>query len=163
MVRWFQYGAWCPLFRLHGNRSPQQPLAHKMTGGPNEAWSYGDEAYEILAGVIRQRERVKPYILEQMAVAASQGVPPMRPIWFDFPDDNAAWAVDDEFCFGPSVLVAPVTDLGARSRKVYLPAGANWTDPWTEEVIAGGAWLDAAAPLERIPVYLRDGAQLPVR
>ena len=163
MVRWFQYGAWCPLFRLHGNRAPQQPLGHKMTGGPNEVWSYGDEAYEILAGVVRQRERAKPYILEQMATASSTGVPPMRPIWFDFPDDNAAWAVDDEFCFGPSVLVAPVTELGARSRKVYVPAGADWTDPWTEEVIAGGTWLEAAAPLERIPLYLRDGAQLPVR
>ena len=99
-------------------------------------------------------ERAKPYILEQMATASSTGVPPMRPIWFDFPDDNAAWAVDDEFCFGPSVLVAPVTELGARSRKVYVPAGADWTDPWTEEVIAGGTWLEAAAPLERIPPVL---------
>ena len=87
----------------------------------------------------------------------------MRPLWFDFPLDPEAWAVDDEFCFGPRVLIAPVTELGARSRRVYLPDGATWTDPWTEETVDGGRWVDASAPLERIPVYLRDGAQLPLR
>jgi alpha-D-xyloside xylohydrolase len=134
-----------------------------MSGGPNEVWSYGEEVYEILAGVLRLRERIKPYVLQQMAAATSEGVPPMRPLWFDFPDDPEAWGIDDQYCFGPSVLVAPVTDLGARSRRVYLPAGAIWADPWAQETIDGGTWLDAAAPLERIPVYLRDGAQLPLR
>jgi alpha-D-xyloside xylohydrolase len=87
----------------------------------------------------------------------------MRPVWFDFPDDPRAWAVEDQFCFGRSVLVAPVTELGARSRRVYLPAGATWTDPWTGQTVDGGTWSEADAPLERIPVYLRDGAQLPLR
>jgi alpha-D-xyloside xylohydrolase len=163
IVRWFQYGVWCPLFRLHGDRLPRAPLSQAMSGGPNEVWSYGEEVYEILVEVMALRERIKPYVLEQMALASSEGVPPMRPVWFDFPDDPEAWAVDDQFCFGPSVLVAPVTELGARSRRVYLPAGATWTDPWTGQTIAGGTWADADAPLEHIPVYLRDGAQLPVR
>ncbi|MGA3218700.1 MAG: TIM-barrel domain-containing protein [Acidimicrobiales bacterium] len=163
IVRWFQYGVWCPLFRLHGDRLPRSPLSQAMSGGPNEVWSYGEEVYEILAGVLRLRERIKPYVLQQMAAATSEGVPPMRPLWFDFPDDPEAWGIDDQYCFGPSVLVAPVTDLGARSRRVYLPAGAIWADPWAQETIDGGTWLDAAAPLERIPVYLRDGAQLPLR
>jgi alpha-D-xyloside xylohydrolase len=162
IVRWFQYGVWCPLFRLHGERLPRVPHSQARSGGPNEVWSYGDEVYQILAGVLALRERMKPYVLEQMALAASDGVPPMRPVWFDFPDDPEAWAVEDQFCFGPSVLVAPVTELGARSRRVYLPAGATWTDPWTRQTVAGGSWLDAEAPLERIPVYLRDGAQLPL-
>ncbi|MGA3220940.1 MAG: family 31 glucosidase, partial [Acidimicrobiales bacterium] len=156
-------GVWCPLFRLHGNRQPRLPFGHDTSGGPNEVWSYGEEVYEILAGVLRLRERIKPYVLEQMALASRDGVPPMRPLWFDFPDDAEAWAVDDEFCFGPSVLVAPVTELGARSRRVYLPAGATWTDPWTEQTLDGGTWADAEAPLDRIPLYLRDGAQLPLR
>jgi alpha-D-xyloside xylohydrolase len=163
IVRWFQYGVWCPLFRLHGDRLPRRPLSQAMSGGPNEVWSYGEDVYEILTGVLRLRQRIKPYVLEQMAVASREGVPPMRPLWFDFPLDPEAWAVDDEFCFGPRVLIAPVTELGARSRRVYLPDGATWTDPWTEETVEGGRWVDASAPLERIPVYLRDGAQLPLR
>jgi alpha-D-xyloside xylohydrolase len=133
-----------------------------MSGGPNEVWSYGDEVYEILASILRLRERVKPYVLEQMALAAKEGVPPMRPLWFDFPGDAEAWKIEDEFCFGPSVLVAPVTELGARSRRVYLPAGATWKDAWSPETFEGGTWAHASAPLERIPVYLRDGAQLPL-
>jgi alpha-D-xyloside xylohydrolase len=163
VVRWFQYGVWCPLFRLHGDRLPRSPLSQAMSGGPNEVWSYGEDVYQILAGVLQLRERIKPYVLEQMAVAAREGVPPMRPLWFDFPDDAGAWAVDDQFCFGPSVLVAPVTEYGARTRRVYLPAGAMWTDPWTGKTVDGGTWTDADAPLERIPVYLRDGTQLPLR
>jgi alpha-D-xyloside xylohydrolase len=163
IVRWFQYGVWCPLFRLHGDRIPRSPLSQAMSGGPNEVWSYGEEAYEILAGILKLRERIKPYVLDQMAAAARSGVPPMRPVWFDFPDDDEAWGIDDEFLFGPSVLVAPVTELGCRSRRVYLPAGATWTDPWAEKTLSGGTWLDADAPLERIPVYLRDGARLPLR
>jgi len=162
IVRWFEYGVWCPLFRLHGDREPRIPLSQAMSGGPNEVWSYDEEVYDILSGVLRLRERIKPYVLEQMAVAANEGIPPMRPLWFDFPDDAEAWGIDDEYCFGPSVLVAPVTKLGARSRRVYLPAGATWTDPWSGETLKGGTFLDAAAPLERIPVFLRDGAQLPL-
>jgi alpha-D-xyloside xylohydrolase len=134
-----------------------------MSGGPNEVWSYGEEVYGILSRVLALRERIKPYVLEQMAVAAAEGIPPMRPLWFDFPDDEDAWGIDDEYCFGPSVLVAPVTVLGALSRRVYLPAGAAWTDPWSGKTVKGGTWVDAPAPLERIPVYLRDGAQLPLQ
>ena len=163
IVRWFQYGVWCPLFRLHGNREPRQPLSHDMTGGPNEVWTYGEDVCEILSGLLALRERIKPYVLQQMAVAADNGVPPMRPLWFDFPDDPQAWAIEDEFCFGPSVLVAPVTELGARSRPVYLPAGAKWADAWSDEVHCGGDWVLGSAPLERIPVYVRDGARLPLR
>lgn len=163
LVRWFEYGVWCPLFRLHGDREPRMPLSQEMTGGPNEVWSYGEEACEILTGILRLRERIKPYLLEQMAVAAEKGIPPMRPLWFDFPEDAEAWGVDDEYSFGPSVLVAPVTELGARSRRVYLPAGASWADAWSGEVVSGGTWVEANAPLERIPVYLRDGAKLSVR
>jgi len=163
IVRWFEYGVWCPLFRLHGDREPRIPLSQAMSGGPNEVWSYGEDVYEILSAVLRLRERIKPYVLEQMAVAADKGIPPMRPLWFDFPEDKNAWAIEDEYCFGPSVLVAPVTELGARSRRVYLPAGATWTDPWSGQTSKGGVWLDAAAPLERIPVYLRDGARLPLK
>lgn len=162
IVRWFQYGVWCPLFRLHGDRLPRTPLSQAMSGGPNEIWSYGDDAYVILSEVLRLRERIRPYVLEQMASAAQDGLPPMRPLWFDFPGDETAWAIEDQYLFGPSVLVAPVTTLGARSRQVYLPEGATWTDAFTGEPSPGGKWSTVPAPLERIPIFLRDGALVPL-
>ncbi len=161
LVRWFQYGAFCPLFRLHGDRLPRQPFTPAMTGGPNEIWSFGDESYELICAVISLRERIRPYIDAQMKVAHMDGIPPMRPLFVDFPDDPEAWAVEDEFMLGPDLLVAPITSLGARERDVHLPPG-RWTDAWTGDVIEGGRTLSAVAPLERIPVFTREGARVPV-
>jgi alpha-D-xyloside xylohydrolase len=154
---------WCPLFRLHGDRLPRDPLSQAMSGGPNEVWSYGDEAYAILADILRLREQIKPYVLEQMAAASETGLPPMRPLWFDFPDDATAWTIEDQYLFGPSVMVAPVTELGARSRRVYLPEGSAWPEAFTDERLEGGQWTTASAPLEHIPVYLRAGGSVQLR
>jgi alpha-D-xyloside xylohydrolase len=171
VVRWFQYSAFCPLFRLHGMRlplpnleaKPGQSQAQVMTGGPNEVWSFGDEAYAIIKDVLALRERLRPYLMAQMRQAHENGAPPMRPLFFDFPMDAAAVEVEDQFMLGPDVLVAPVVHQGARSRRVYLPAGLDWTDAWTGAALRGGQSLEAAAPLERIPVYLRAGADVPIR
>jgi alpha-D-xyloside xylohydrolase len=163
MVRWFQYGAFCPLFRLHGNREPNMPFGLDQTGGPNEVWSYGPQAYEIIRDVLFLRERTRPYLLSLMRDAAKSGVPPMRPLFVDFPADSAAWEVPDEFMFGPSLLVAPVTRYKDRSRAVYLPSGASWRDAWTGASYQGGTTVTADAPLSRIPVFLRDDASLPIR
>jgi alpha-D-xyloside xylohydrolase len=162
VVRWFQFGAFCPLFRLHGYREPalESPV---WNGGPNEAWSYGDRAYEIIKGLLLLRERLQPYIMEQMRLASEHGTPPMRPLLFDFPQDATAWTVEDEFMFGPDLLVAPVLHEGAVERPVYLPASTTWTDAWTGAALAGGQTLLVSAPLERIPLYLRGDAQLPIK
>ncbi len=157
IVRWFQYGVFCPLFRLHGFRMPNEKFWD--TGGDNEVWSFGEEAYAIITELMLLRERLRPYIMEQMHLAHEQGTPPMRPLFFDFPEDEMSWAVDDQFMFGPDLLVAPVLYEGARSRDVYLPAGTAWTD----ERVDGGQRITADAPLERIPLYLRAGRQLPIR
>ncbi|WP_052848966.1 TIM-barrel domain-containing protein [Streptomyces avicenniae] len=162
MIRWFQYGVFCPLFRLHGDREPRTPTGFTQTGGPNEVWSYGERAYGIIAEQLRLRERLRPYIQEQMRVAAADGVPPMRPLFVDFPDDPAAWETEDQFMFGPDILVAPVTEPGATSRTVRLPLGRTWTDAWTGEVHAGGTTLTVATPIERIPVFTTEGAGLPL-
>jgi alpha-D-xyloside xylohydrolase len=162
LVRWFQYGAFCPLFRLHGFRGPEQVLEPAMTGLPNEVWSYGEEAYGILRGYLLLRERLRPYLMEQMRAAAGSGLPPMRPLFVDFPADAASWAVDDSFLCGPDLLVAPVVEAGARERAVHLPAGARWTDAWTGQAYEGGTTAVVAAPLDRIPLFLRDGARLPI-
>jgi alpha-D-xyloside xylohydrolase len=166
IVRWFQYGAFCPLFRLHGwrNSSLQHPETSDPTqGGPNEVWCFGDRAYGIIKEVLFLRERLRPYLMKQMKLASTKGTPPMRPLFFDFPDDAAAPAVDDQFMFGPDLLVAPVLHPGVASRKVYLPGGAKWTDAWTGKEFKGGQTVKAAAPLDKIPLYLRDGKKLPIR
>src|SRR6202000_1979247 len=116
MVRWFQYGAFCPLFRLHGFRDPRMPLGAEMTGGPNEVWSYGDDALALIEQTLRLRERLRPYLLAQLRGAHERGLPPMRPLFVDFPSDRSAWSVDDEFLLGPDVLAAPILQPDARSR-----------------------------------------------
>lgn len=162
LVRWFQYGTFCPLFRLHGFRGPHQKLEPAMTGVPNEVWSYGAAAYEILTSYLHLRERLRPYIMEQMRTAAATGLPPMRPLFLEFPDDTHAWQADDTFLLGPDLLVAPVTEAGARARAVHLPDGARWRDAWSGEQYDGGQPIQVAAPLERIPLFFRDDVRLPV-
>ena len=87
----------------------------------------------------------------------------MHPLFFDFPADKGSEAIDDEFLFGPDILVAPVLEYEARKRNVYLPAGTTWTDAWTGKKINGGQWIEADAPLERIPVYLKGDSKLPIK
>jgi alpha-D-xyloside xylohydrolase len=162
MIRWFQYGVFCPLFRLHGDREPRTPTSYAQTGGPNEVWSYGEQAYEIIAGLLHLRERLRPYVHAQMREAARSGLPPMRPLFLDYPDDPRAWEVADEFLFGPDILVAPVTQAGQRSRAVYLPAGARWVDVASGLDVTGGTIVEVEAPIERIPVFTREGADVPL-
>ena len=160
LVRWFQFGVFCPLFRLHGVREPGPLVGSGQTGAPNEVWSFGNEAYEIIREQLAIRERLRPYVMDQMATATATGVPPMRALFLQFPSETPAWEVRDEFMFGPDVLVAPVTVHGERARDVYLPEGASWLDAWTGAPIKGNGWTTAEAPLEHIPVYLRQGGAL---
>lgn len=163
VVRWFQYSAFCPLFRLHGYRNPERDTDAMIdTGAENEAWSFGNEAYAIIRELLSLRERLRPYIEEQMQRASQTGMPPMRPLFFDFPEDNECASVDDQFLLGPDLLVAPILHEGARSREVYLPTGTTWTDAWSGQIYEGGRTLMADAPLERIPLYLRGDAHLPI-
>ncbi|MCO6003486.1 family 31 glucosidase [Actinoallomurus purpureus] len=164
IVRWFQFGAFCPIFRLHGHREPR--TSHGAIGdggGPNEVWSYGASAYEAITSVMRMRERMRPYIHAHLRDGQRTGMPLMRPLFVEFPGDAAAWDVDDAFMFGPDLLVAPVTELGARQRRVHLPAGATWTHVDTGRRYTGGAPITVAAPLDRIPLFTRDDADLPLR
>ncbi len=164
IVRWFQFGAFCPVFRLHGDRVPYiQPTGTKGgakfgSGSANEIWSYGDEAYDIFSKYMFLRERMKPYIAGVMKEAHKKGTPPARPLFYDFPQDQAAWQHEDEYLFGPDILVAPVTEAGQRSRKVYLPTGADWVDAWTGAKFNGGTTVEADAPIDRIPLFVRKGA-----
>lgn len=157
IVRWFQYGVFCPLFRLHGVRQP----AGDKGGADNEIWSFGEEAYEKISRLLHFREALKPYIMAQMKRAHDEGIPPMRPLWMDFPEDAQAWKVEDQFLFGPDILVAPVTTPGTIARDVYLPDGVEWVDAWTGKPLAAGKIHHLEAPLDRIPVCLRATAYSP--
>ena len=161
-VRWFEYGAFCPLFRVHGDRIPNAALGAGMTGGPNEIWSFGEQAYPILRHYILLRERLRPYLHAVARDASKSGMPIMRPLLLDFSRDEKCWDVDDQFMFGPDLLVAPVTEPGATERSVYLPAGAEWIDASTGAHLPGGSVVTAEAPLERVPSFLRDGARLDI-
>jgi len=101
-------------------------------------------------------------VLSVMREAHETGMPPMRPYLLEFPDDPRSWTVADAYLFGPDLLVAPVLEAGARRWPVYLPAGARWRDAWTGECYEGGATVTVDAPLDRIPLFLRDDAVLPI-
>ena len=166
LVRWFEYGTFCPVMRLHGYRWPIQPQvgttggATCLSGAPNEVWSYTDEVYEILKDYLFLREKMKPYIETIMRQAHEKGTPVMRPLFYDFPEDEKAWETEDAYMFGPDVLVAPVMYAGQTTRSVYLPAGAVWTNYWTGDKLEGGQTVSVEAPLEQIPLFMRDAFQL---
>jgi len=156
--------------RIHGVRKssqakskPGDPIGKADPNHPNvanEVWSYGEETCAILSDQIRLRERLRPYIMQQMKVAQKSGLPPMRPLFVDFPKDPQAWKVEDQFLFGPDILVAPILEANQRSRSVYLPKGTEWRDVWSGQKHLGGCTLEKEAPLECIPVFLKSDSQI---
>lgn len=166
-VRWFQFGAFCPVFRMHGFRHrPGRPTTPPFnmdgycpSGGPNELWSYGEEAYGILLAHVRLREALRPYIQRQLDLASADGTPVMRPLLHDY-DDEPCYDIFDQYLFGPALMVCPVHEAGRRERTVYLPAGKTWIDAYTGAEHPGGGWITTPAPLERIPLFLVKNAEL---
>ena len=160
-VRWFQWGAFCPVMRLHGDREPRQPQygttggATCRSGAANEVWSYGEEVYEICVKYLHIREELRDYTRTLMEEAHETGAPVMRTLFYEFPDDPACWDVEDVYMYGDRYLVAPVLEAGAGSRRVYLPAGASWELMESGETFAGGAWADIPVTLETMPVFIR--------
>ena len=169
LIRWFEYGTFCPVFRLHGDRLPAEPpFTDELGGGmcksgaDNEVWSYGEEAYEIFVKYMFLRERMKPYIKSLMREAHEKGTPPMRPLFYDFPDDSNAWEIEDQYMFGPDMVVSPILEQGQRERQIYLPMGSRWRNAYTGDEVEGGVTITCAAPIDMIPVFLRDGVHQPL-
>jgi alpha-D-xyloside xylohydrolase len=149
-TRWFEYGAFQPNFRSHGSRKQ------------NEVWSYGKQAEPILEKYLRLRYELMPYIYTLGYTANQTGAPFMRGLFLDFGNDAQAANISDEYMFGPALLIAPVTEQGATTRSVYLPAGTDWYNFWTNERIHGGQHITVAAPIDIIPVFVRAGSILPL-
>jgi alpha-D-xyloside xylohydrolase len=128
----------------------------------NTVWSYGDQATPILEKYLRMRYSLIPYIYSLAYHAYATGAPYMRALFMDFPNDPKVASLTDEFMFGPDFLVAPVTHQGETRRKVYLPAGSDWYDYWTNEEYHGGQTILANAPIGIIPLFVRAGSILPL-
>ncbi|WP_114764507.1 glycoside hydrolase family 31 protein [Vibrio rhodolitus] len=159
MVRWFQFGAFSPIFRLHGFRLSNSMVSHGVTGGAeNEIWSFGEQAQTILTDYIQLREKFRPYIHQHMELTATTGKPLMRPLFMDFPQDETTYESALSYMFGPDYLVSPVSDYQAREWSVYLPQGTTWRNAWTEEVFEGGQTVQVAAPLEQVPLFVKGDA-----
>ena len=161
MIRWFQYGTFTPVLRMHGDRQPHsEPLGTDgggqcSSGAPNEIWSYGEENEKIFTKYIRIREALKPYIKELMKEAHEKGTPIMRPLFYDFPNDKTAWNIENTFMFGPDILVAPIINYKEREREVYLPTGENWIDANTGKQYSGGNYYTIDADIDSIPVFYK--------
>ena len=168
LIRWFQYGTFCPVMRLHGERQPMKPQygttggATCLSGADNEVWSFGEEAYEICKEYLQIRENMREYTRSLMKAAHEKGTPVMRTLFYEFPRDSYAWEVEDEFLFGSDVLVAPVLYENQRQRKVYLPAGVQWKHVWTGEIYTGGQTISVEAPIEQIPLFIKEGSKVKI-
>ncbi len=167
LVRWFEWGAFCPVFRLHGERPPyRRPESEFIdgvrtfgSGQDNEVWSFGDDNYEIMKKFLFIRERLRDYIRRCMLEAHLHGTPVMRPVFFDFPEDSDAYSHEDEYMFGPDLLVAPIMEAQTFERPVYLPKGLRWKEASTGKLFDGGQTVTAQAPIDVIPVFIREGRE----
>lgn len=163
LVRWYEWAAFQPVMRLHGERQPFTipPLddrdwggGYLHTGQDNEMWSYGEEVYRIMRKYYELRKSMQPYIAQIFAEAHENGSPLMRAMFYEFPEDQKCWELSDQYMFGPDYLVAPVLEAGADSRRVYLPCGL-WQDTRSGVVLEGGSEIIADAPIDSIPVFKR--------
>lgn len=150
-VRWFQFGAFSPIFRIHGTRLPDE----------NELWSYGADAQRILVDYDTLRYRLLPYLYSQAWQVTSNHGTLMRPLVMDWRNDPQAQNTGDEYLFGPAILVSPVYTQGATSRAVYLPE-STWYDFWTGRKIPGAQHIQADAPLSKLPLFVRAGSIIPM-
>jgi alpha-glucosidase/alpha-D-xyloside xylohydrolase len=170
-ARWFQFGAFCPSFRAHGrNWHLKLPWGWSGgDGGPFEAGNWRADPAElqnpeievIARKYLELRYRLMPYLYTAVRDTHETGLPIMRALWLHYPDDAAAVARGDEYLWGRDILVAPVVEKGATSRRLYLPRG-NWHDFWTEARVEGGREVDRAVDLATMPLYVRAGAVLPM-
>lgn len=160
-VRWFQWGTFCPVMRLHGDREPRQPQqghsggASCCSGAPNEVWSYGEKVYHICRKYMKLRENMRDYSRKLMQEAHEKGTPVMRTLFYEFPEDKICWTIEDEYFYGGDILVAPVFEPGAKWRRVYLPDGADWKDAESGKVYSGGQTIEVPVDLETIPYFIR--------
>ncbi len=165
IVRWFQFGLFSPVMRLHGvrvrpsNHKERHPEVKEKSGGDNEIWSFGDKNYPILKNIIELRELLKPYIIKYMDIASETGAPIMRPMFFDYYDDEICYTLEDQYMFGEEILFAPITVQGQTERKVYLPKG-EWINVNDKREYEGNQTVTAKAEINEFIAYVKKESSL---
>ena len=139
IVRWFQFGVFSPVMRLHGSRVRhiEKSNLKEPSGDPNEIWSFGEENFEILKNLIMLRENLRPYIKDQMDIASEKGYPIVRPMFFEYPDDETCYSLDEQYMFGDDIIFAPVVNQGQKIKKFYIPRG-EWVLTMNNKVYSQG-------------------------
>ncbi|MGA2916503.1 MAG: TIM-barrel domain-containing protein [Sedimentisphaerales bacterium] len=148
-TRWFQFGTFCPMFRVHG------------TGKGKEMWRFDETTKKILINYDQLRYHLLPYIYSVAWQVTSQDYTMMRPLVMDFQNDRQVYKIADQYMFGPAIMVCPVIKPGVSNRSVYLPAGSFWYDFWTGKSYIGGQTIDTTAPIETLPLFIRAGSIIP--
>ena len=149
LIRWFEYGAFCPIFRIHGYKSE------------TEMWKFGSQVENILQQYDNLRYRLLPYVYSTAWDVTSEGQTMMRALPLAFPEDSQVRNIADEFLFGPSLLISPVTHPGATTRPVYLPRGSKWISFWSGASSNGGQTVTAETPIDHMPIYIKAGSIVP--
>ena len=160
IVRWFQYGVFCPVMRLHGSRirhGEKKRDVKEPSGDPNEIWNFGEDNHAVLKDLILLRERLRPYIEKHMRIASEKGWPVMRPMFFDYPEDETCYTLGLQYMFGGDILFAPIVERGQTEKSVYLPAG-EWVLTKTKETYAPG-WHTVRAEINEFVAFVRSGAE----
>ncbi|HTS12668.1 MAG TPA: TIM-barrel domain-containing protein [Candidatus Limnocylindrales bacterium] len=174
-LRWFQFGAFCTLFRCHGRAwklrlpwgwdtgdpGPTEIRAYDGAAVPDVSQLHNPDVEPICRKYLELRYKLLPYLYSAVRECALTGLPIMRPLWLHYRDDGAAVARGDEYLWGRDILVAPIVEKGASSRRLYLPRG-SWYDFWTQEAIEGGRELARDVDLATLPLYVRAGSILPM-
>ncbi len=161
IVRWFQYGVFCPVMRVHGNRNrhgEKKRDVKEPTGDPNEIWSFGERNHKILRDLVLLRERLRPYIEQQMEIASVKGYPVMRPMFFDFPGDENCYSLCEQYMFGSEILFAPIVNRGQTEKTVYLPEG-EWVLTKDKAVYTKG-FHKVKAEIDEFIAFVRKGSEL---
>ena len=161
IVRWFQYGVFSPVMRLHGNRNRHGEKLRDVkepTGDPNEIWSFGERNFEILKELVFLRERLRPYIEKQMEIAAKQGYPVMRPMFFDYPEDENCYTLGEQYMFGSDIIFAPIVNKGQTVKTVYLPDG-EWIMTKSREKYTGG-YYEITASIDEFIAFVKNGSEV---
>lgn len=161
IVRWFQYGVFCPVTRLHGSRDGHDRTRDiiEPTGGGNELWSFGDDVFEILKELVNLRERLRPYIENHMKIASEKGVPVMRPMFFDYPNDEICYSLGGQYMFGDDILFAPIVNQGQTEKEVYLPEG-KWIFTKDKHLYEGGEKYTLNIEINEFAAFVKDGAEI---
>ncbi len=161
IVRWFQYGVFCPVTRLHGNRAGQDRTRGiiEPTGGGNELWSFGGDVFKILKDLTLLRENLRPYVEKHMEIASKTGAPVMRPMFFDYPDDEECYTAGEQYMFGDDILFAPIVHRAQTEKTVYLPDG-DWIFTRTKETYRGGKTYTLGAKINEFIAFVKKGADI---